>query len=210
MAPAESPQERGRGSWAGYRGRAIGPLVREALKLLLPNERLGEARYVGGYWNRRGDVEVDLVGASKKERPDRVDFVGSIKWRDAAIRPPGLRRPLRAARRGSRGGRLDAPLRARQPRRHAPRRGRGPRRRTRRPRVQGRYRAVPLLGAGRLRRGARLRRGLPLGGAEGRRDLRAGPGRRRPAAGRGGLAVRRRRPRRPLDDLRQPRRARAR
>lgn len=38
---------------------------------------------MGGYWNRRGDVEVDLVGAGKKERPDRVDFVGSIKWRES-------------------------------------------------------------------------------------------------------------------------------
>jgi hypothetical protein len=75
--------ERVRRNWTEYRGRAIEPLVREALKLLLPDERFGGARYVGGYWNRRGDVEVDLVGADKKEKPDRVDFIGSIKWRES-------------------------------------------------------------------------------------------------------------------------------
>jgi len=91
VEPGLQEIERGRGrvvaekikqNWAEYRGRAIEPLVREALELLLPDERFGGARYVGGYWNRRGDVEVDLVGAAKKDRPDRVDFIGSIKWRD--------------------------------------------------------------------------------------------------------------------------------
>ena len=37
---------------------------------------------MGGYWTRTNDVEVDLVGAGKEARPERVDFVGSIKWRE--------------------------------------------------------------------------------------------------------------------------------
>jgi uncharacterized protein len=85
--------ERGRGelvaqeienSWPDYRGKAIEPLIREAIQRLLPDERFGGARYVGGYWTRTKDVEVDLVGADR-ERPKRIDFVGSIKWRERAL-----------------------------------------------------------------------------------------------------------------------------
>src|SRR5690606_17626890 len=38
---------------------------------------------VGGWWNRKGDVEVDLVGADR--RPAKtVTFIGSIKSRETA------------------------------------------------------------------------------------------------------------------------------
>jgi AAA+ ATPase superfamily predicted ATPase len=83
--------ERGRGDlavariregWSAYRGRAVEPLVRESVFRMLPDERFGNAQYVGGYWTRKGDVEVDLVGAEEKVRPKRVAFVGSIKWRE--------------------------------------------------------------------------------------------------------------------------------
>ena len=50
---------------------------------MLPEERFGDAQYVGGYWTRKGDVEVDLVGAEKKVCPRRVAFVGSIKWQES-------------------------------------------------------------------------------------------------------------------------------
>ena len=85
--------ERGRGelvvegirrSWTDYRGKAIEPLVRDAIERMLPDERFGAARYVGGYWTRTNDVEVDLVGAERAARPRRVEFVGSIKWRERA------------------------------------------------------------------------------------------------------------------------------
>jgi hypothetical protein len=56
--------------------------VRESIFRMLPDERFGEPQYVGGYWTRKGDVEVDLVGAEEKVRPKRVAFVGSIKWRE--------------------------------------------------------------------------------------------------------------------------------
>ena len=68
-------------SWAAYRGRAVEPLVRAAIERLLPDPRLGTARYVGSWWTRTGDVEVDLVGAPAAEPPTEVAFVGSVKWR---------------------------------------------------------------------------------------------------------------------------------
>lgn len=83
--------ERGRGKlvleefergWPAYRGRAIEPLVREGLELMLPDEdRFGSARYVGSYWNRTGSTEIDLVGGDARPAADRIGFVGSIKWR---------------------------------------------------------------------------------------------------------------------------------
>jgi hypothetical protein len=70
-----------RKGWSAYRSRAVEPLVRESIFRMLPDERFGGAQYVGGYWTRKGDVEVNLVGAEEKARPRRVAFVGSIKWR---------------------------------------------------------------------------------------------------------------------------------
>lgn len=93
IGPNMEQIERGRGeliveeirrSWTDYRGKAIEPLIREAIERLLPDERFGGARYVGGYWTRTNDVEVDLIGADR-ERPKRIDFVGSIKWRESAL-----------------------------------------------------------------------------------------------------------------------------
>lgn len=84
--------ERGRGSllierfrqgWPSYRGRAIEHLVREAVEMLLPDpERFGGARHVGAYWDRAGAVEIDLVGGDRRPVAKRVDFVGSVKWRE--------------------------------------------------------------------------------------------------------------------------------
>jgi uncharacterized protein len=83
--------ERGRGSllveelrqgWPSFRGRAIEPVVRDSLERLLPDpERFGAAGYTGGYWNRTGAIEVDLVGGDAWPVAKRVAFVGSVKWR---------------------------------------------------------------------------------------------------------------------------------
>jgi uncharacterized protein len=70
-------------NWSSFRGRAIEPIVRDAIERLLPDERFGAARYVGGYWNRSNSIEVDLVGADKHPVAEHIDFIGSIKWRDA-------------------------------------------------------------------------------------------------------------------------------
>lgn len=87
--------ERGRGDlvyrrierdWAEYRGRAAEPLVRESVERLLADEgfreRLRGAWYVGSYWTRNNEVEVDLVGADRERSPARICFCGSIKWRE--------------------------------------------------------------------------------------------------------------------------------
>jgi uncharacterized protein len=80
--------ERGRGdlllnrierSWSAWRGRAVGPLVRESLERMLPDDRWPETEAIGGWWNRQNRPELDLVGADG--RPAReVHFVGSTKW----------------------------------------------------------------------------------------------------------------------------------
>jgi len=71
--------------WPTYRGRAIEPVVREALERLLVDPalstRLGDARHVGSWWRRDHSVEVDLVGGDAPD-PDRLGFVGSVKWRE--------------------------------------------------------------------------------------------------------------------------------
>jgi uncharacterized protein len=83
--------ERGRGdlvyrqirdAWAPYTGHAIEPLVREAVQRMLPDPRFASAEWAGAYWNRDNSVEVDLVGGRRPDGSERIDFVGSIKWRE--------------------------------------------------------------------------------------------------------------------------------
>jgi len=71
-----------RSGWGAYRGRAIEPLVREALARLLPDDQLPAAPVVGGYWTRTNEVEIDLVGADRSPVATSLLFVGSIKWHD--------------------------------------------------------------------------------------------------------------------------------
>ena len=84
--------ERGRGDeavarvtrdWSVYRGAAIEPLVRTAIGRMLPDDRFGDARRVGSWWDRTGR-QIDLVGLSEGDRPARVSLIGSIKWREQA------------------------------------------------------------------------------------------------------------------------------
>ncbi|MEB3366037.1 ATP-binding protein [Saccharopolyspora mangrovi] len=81
--------ERGRGdltlarirdAWTSWRGRAIEPLIREALARILPDDKLPEAPAVGGYWTRSNSVEIDIVGADRAPIAKELRFVGSIKW----------------------------------------------------------------------------------------------------------------------------------
>lgn len=67
-------------SWTSWRGRAIEPLIREALARILPDEYLPDAPVVGGYWTRTNDVEIDLVGADRQPVARELRFLGSIKW----------------------------------------------------------------------------------------------------------------------------------
>lgn len=74
-----------RRDWQVYRGRAVEPIVREALTRLAPDDSaLGGAESIGGWWPRSNDPEVDLVGVRPADGPRDVTFVGSIKWRDRA------------------------------------------------------------------------------------------------------------------------------
>lgn len=69
-------------NWPTYRGTAVEPLVRQSIERLLPHPALGATRFVGSYWNRTGDVEVDLVGADGDRSPATVTMLGSVKWRE--------------------------------------------------------------------------------------------------------------------------------
>jgi hypothetical protein len=68
--------------WSSWRGRAVEPLVRQSLELAALTGALPwpQARVVGGWWNRRFDPEIDLVGADRGPVAGRIDFVGSVKW----------------------------------------------------------------------------------------------------------------------------------
>lgn len=91
--------------FTSWRGRAVEPLVREALELAAIAHALPwpEVSVVGGWWNRSFDPEIDLVGADRGPVAQRIDFAGSIKWisspfdghdlatlRHSASRLPGL------------------------------------------------------------------------------------------------------------------------
>ncbi len=72
-----------RTSWTPWRGRAIEPIVRQALERLGADGPAGASGIVGGYWTRTNDPEIDLVIADR--RPARhVLAVGSIKWLETA------------------------------------------------------------------------------------------------------------------------------
>jgi AAA+ ATPase superfamily predicted ATPase len=68
--------------WPSFAGRAIEPLIRNAVGALLPDPRFGAAEFVGAFWNREHSVEIDLVGGRDLPTSKQIDFVGSIKWRD--------------------------------------------------------------------------------------------------------------------------------
>ncbi|RCW45187.1 hypothetical protein DFQ14_103153 [Halopolyspora algeriensis] len=89
LAPSMAEIERGRGDltlerirrdWTTWRGRAVEPVIKEALARKLPDEHLPAAPAIGGYWTRTNDVELDIVGADRSPVAGRLLFVGSVKW----------------------------------------------------------------------------------------------------------------------------------
>lgn len=68
--------------WSEHRGRAIEPLVREALRRWLPDARLGETAEVGAWWTRAHDIEVDLTGVDDADHPRETTLLGTVKWRE--------------------------------------------------------------------------------------------------------------------------------
>jgi len=67
--------------YRAWRGRTIEPVVREALLRLNLSADFPDLRTVGGWWPRSNKPEIDLV-AGDGQPANRVNFVGSIKWRD--------------------------------------------------------------------------------------------------------------------------------
>ncbi|SDU26915.1 ATP-binding protein [Jiangella alkaliphila] len=66
----------GRG-WQAWRGKAVEPVVREAVLRLAPDlGPLSDVDAVGGWWNRDNSTEVDVVAAHGRQ----VRAVGSVKW----------------------------------------------------------------------------------------------------------------------------------
>jgi len=92
MEPSLGDIDRGRADLAiarfnkGYqawRGRAIEPVIREALNRLLPDDDWLNIREVGGWWPRTNIPEIDIVGADGRPAHN-ISFVGTIKWRERA------------------------------------------------------------------------------------------------------------------------------
>jgi uncharacterized protein len=67
--------------WPDYRGRAIEPVIRDAVSRLVPFGEI-DAHTIGSYWTRSGSTEVDLVGTTGTPKRTTVSLVGSIKWRE--------------------------------------------------------------------------------------------------------------------------------
>jgi hypothetical protein len=89
LGPHAAEIDRGRGdlilarvrsSWTTWRGRAIEPVVRQALRRMPPARLPEDAAVIGGYWTRTNDPEVDIVGADRGPIAKRITMVGSIKW----------------------------------------------------------------------------------------------------------------------------------
>lgn len=82
--------ERGRGdlvllsierSWGAWRGRAMEPVIRDALLRISPDLGYPEVAAVGGWWNRQHNPEIDIVGkVGRRNAP--IAFAGSIKWHE--------------------------------------------------------------------------------------------------------------------------------
>ncbi len=74
-----------RRSWAFWRGRAIEPVVREAVLRLAPQmtgpaNQLAGIESVNAWWERSGTHEFDLVGTG---HDGLALAVGSVKWRES-------------------------------------------------------------------------------------------------------------------------------
>jgi uncharacterized protein len=83
--------------WASWRGRAVEPVIREALSLAAADLPWPEAAATGGWWNRAFDPEIDLVGADRAPVATKLWYAGSVKWLDH----PFGSRDLAALQRGA-------------------------------------------------------------------------------------------------------------
>jgi hypothetical protein len=68
--------------WASWRGRAVEPVIREALSLSANDLPWPAAIAVGAWWNRAFQPEIDLVGADRAPVAQQIYYAGSVKWLD--------------------------------------------------------------------------------------------------------------------------------
>ena len=66
--------------WSSWRGRAVEPLIREALALASSGLDWPELTAVGGWWNRAFNPEIDLIGADRAPVARTLYYAGSVKW----------------------------------------------------------------------------------------------------------------------------------
>ncbi len=73
-----------RESWSTWRGKAIEPLVRDAVLRLAPTlpAPCDSIESTSGWWDRIGAHEYDVVGLDGRGTPVAV---GSVKWRERAL-----------------------------------------------------------------------------------------------------------------------------
>jgi hypothetical protein len=73
-----------RESWTGYRGRAVEPIIRQAVERLAASDpRLAGPAAVGGYWTRTNDPDVDLVGVDRFPMPGESASSGQSNGKGA-------------------------------------------------------------------------------------------------------------------------------
>jgi AAA+ ATPase superfamily predicted ATPase len=93
IGPHIAEVERGRGDrvlarirrdWTTWRGRAVEPVVRDALTRLSPVLGLPPADAVGGYWTRTNVPEIDVIGADRHPVATTVAYAGTVKWLERA------------------------------------------------------------------------------------------------------------------------------
>jgi uncharacterized protein len=75
--------ERIKADWPTWRGKAIEPVIREALSRLSGTGSVPAANNVGGFWTRSNIPEVDIVGADRSPVANSVAYAGTIKWHDS-------------------------------------------------------------------------------------------------------------------------------
>jgi len=68
--------------WSSWRGRAVEPVIHEALSRAAAELPWPDATAVGGWWNRAFDPKIDLVGADRAPVARTLFYAGSIKWLD--------------------------------------------------------------------------------------------------------------------------------
>ncbi|MEV6302674.1 ATP-binding protein [Actinoplanes sp. NPDC051861] len=80
--------------WTSWRGRAVEPLIRDSLEQAAITGSLPwpGTQVVGGWWNRRFDPEIDLVGADRGPVASQIHFCGSLKWLGKPFDAHDLRR----------------------------------------------------------------------------------------------------------------------